>query len=128
MSQESITQLIQTYFKHLESLNPQGISEYFAEDASIYDPVGNPPSKPEDFQQFIFMLSQLFQELKITQEHLFLVGNQGAVKWTMNVVSKTKKTAQAEGISTFEINEAGKIQKICAYWDDKALMTQLKGG
>jgi len=32
----------------------------------------------------------------------------------------------AEGISVFETNENGKIKQVSSYWDDDAMMAQIK--
>ena len=44
----------------------------------------------------------------------------------MTVVSKNGKTATAEGISLFTINEAGKIQQVRSYWDETTMMAKLR--
>jgi len=72
-------------------------------------------------------LSSFFKSMEISKDSIFISANQAAVKWTMKVVAKNDKNASAEGISIFEINEAGKIQKVSAYWDDAALRSQLQG-
>ncbi|CCQ61331.1 Probable ketosteroid isomerase [Crocosphaera watsonii] len=43
----------------------------------------------------------------------------------MIVVSKNSKEANAEGITTFKLNEAGKITEVKAYWDENTLKSQL---
>ena len=53
--------------------------------------------------------------------------NGAAVKWTMQVITKNDRHATSEGISIFEINDVGKIQKVSSYWDEAAMMTKLKG-
>ena len=123
----NIETVINAYFENLSAMNPQGWLTNFAEDAVIYDPVGSPASfAHQDVDKFFGLLSNLFQELKVTQDHQFLVGNQAAAKWTMNVIGKNGKKAVAEGISIFEMNEAGKIKQLSSYWDESKLIAQLK--
>lgn len=70
-------------------MNPTGWVENFAEDAVSYDPVGHPPTKVhEGFREFIEQLQAAFEKLEPTTEHIFVAGNQAAVKWTMKVLAK----------------------------------------
>jgi hypothetical protein len=39
---------------------------------------------------------------------------------------KNGKQGIAEGISTFELDESGKIQQVSSYWDDAAMMRQIR--
>ena len=61
------------------------------------------------------------------QDSIFIVGQQAAVKWTMQVVAQNGRTATAEGISVFEFNDNGKIAKIQSYWDEALIKAQLIG-
>jgi len=127
MSKETIEQLVNKYFANMEAMNPQGWSEIFTEDGLIYDPVGNPPSKPqEDAERFFGFLSSIFDKLELAKDNLFIVGNSAAVKWTMRVVGKNGRNASTEGITVFEMNDSGKIKQVSSYWDESELMTQLK--
>lgn len=128
MSNAAIETVITGYFKNIAAMNPEGWIENFAEDAVSYDPVGEPPVKiHEDYQQFIGQLQAVFEKLAATTEHIFAAGNEVAVKWTMQGVSKTSKSVTFEGITIFEINSAGKIQTTRAYWNPANLVAQLRG-
>ena len=127
MSAEAIEKVVTAYFANMQEMNPEGWIENFAEDAVLYDPVGNPPNLARDtYQKFFGMLSSIFETLELSTDRIFVGGNQAAAKWTMRVVAKNGKPGIAEGISVFEMNESGKIQKVSSYWDDRALMAQLK--
>jgi steroid delta-isomerase len=128
MSKETIEALVANYFAHIASMNPEGWVQMFTEDAVSYDPVGHPPTKiHEGFQDFFGQLQGTFEQLQPKTEHIFVAGNEAAVKWTMQGVSKSGKPVSFEGITIFEINEAGKIQSTRAYWSPEALMAQLRG-
>lgn len=127
MSQETIASTLTAYFTNMAAMNPEGWVDTFAEDAVICDPVGNPPSKAhEDFQKFFGMLTAFFEKMELSQDKIIIVGNNAAVNWTMRVVAKSGRKAMTEGISTFEINDAGKIQKVSSYWNESEMMAQLK--
>lgn len=128
MSPELIQKLVTSYFSSLQMLDAAGWAENFTEDAVIYDPVGNPPSKArENAQAFFGLLSMAFKKLELSQDNVFIAGNGAAVKWTMRGLGKSGKQGITEGISVFEIHESGKIQQVSSYWDDAAMMAQIKG-
>ncbi len=116
MSTKPIEALVRTYFTKVAAMNPDGWLDDFAEDAVSYDPVGQPPTKVhEGFQEFFAQLQGMFKQLESTIEHIFVAGNEAAVKWTMQGLSKREKTVTFEGITVCEVNEAGKIQSTRAY-------------
>lgn len=124
---EAIETVIAAYFANIAAMNPEGWIENFAEDAVSYDPVGEPPTKiHEGFRQFIGQLQAVFEKLEPTTEHIFVAGNEAAVKWTMRGLSKSGKSVTFEGITIFEINEASKIQTTRAYWNPAQMVAQLR--
>lgn len=128
MSTEEIAALLTTYFDNMAAMQAEGWLGIFAEDAVIHDPVGDPPRLVhKESQQFFKMLSNFLAKMELSQDNIFFVENGAAVKWTMQVVSKKGLQATSEGISVFEINDIGKIQKVSSYWDEAAMMMKLKG-
>lgn len=124
MSIEEITALLTIYFDNMAAMNAAGWLEIFSEGAVIHDPVGTPPKKlvQKDSQQFFKILSNFFEKIELSKDNIFFVKNGAAVKWTMQVVAKRGSYATAEGISVFEINDIGKIQKVSSYWDEAAMI------
>ncbi len=128
MQKEQIAPLIHSYFEALQTFNAEAWVAHFAEDGILYDPVGNPPSHAHtDYQKFFGLLSKGFETLELAQDQVFIAGNGAAIKWTMKVLGRNGKSGMAEGISVFEFNEAGKIKQVSSYWDDAALMAQIRG-
>jgi steroid delta-isomerase len=128
MSKEAIEAVVANYFAAMAAMNPEGWVENFAEDAVSYDPVGDPPTKVRDgFREFFGLLQSVFERLESTAEHIFIAGNEAAVKWTMLGVSKSGKSVKFEGITVFEIDNDGKIQTTRAYWNPATMMAQIKG-
>ncbi|MGH8001019.1 MAG: nuclear transport factor 2 family protein [Brasilonema sp.] len=124
---KTIEAIITSYFANIAMMNPEGWVENFAEDAVSYDPVGHPPTKVhEGFREFIRQLQAAFEKLEPITEHIFVASNEAAVKWTMRGISKSGKSATFEGITIFEINDAGKIQTTRAYWNPVLLLMQLR--
>ena len=127
MSPEEIESIVNSYLVNISAMNPEGWVGNFAEDALSYDPVGEPPTLVhEGFQEFIGQLKAVFAKLEATKEHIFIAANEAAVKWTMRGVSKTEKNVTFEGITIFEINDAGKIQTTRAYWNPNTIIAQLR--
>ncbi|MCJ8279988.1 MAG: nuclear transport factor 2 family protein [Rivularia sp. ALOHA_DT_140] len=127
MSTEQIESIVDSYLENISAMNAEGWVENFAEDALSYDPVGEPPTLiHEGFQEFIGQLKAVFTNLEAIKEHIFIAGNEAALKWTMKGVSKTQKNVTFEGITIFEINDAGKIQTTRAYWNPKTIIAQLR--
>ncbi len=128
MTKETIETVVKSYFANMAAMNAQAWVENFTEDGVIYDPVGKPPSNVQsDYQKFFGLLSMIFAKLELTLDNIFIVDNGAAVKWKMQGVGKNGNQGVAEGISVFEINENGKIKQVCSYWDDAAMMAQIKG-
>jgi len=127
MSTAEIASLVNIYFDNMAAMNAQGWLDIFAEDAVIHDPVGDPPKiVHRDSEQLFKILSNFFKQIELSQNEIFFVKNGAAVKWTMQVVAKSDRHVTAEGISIFEINDVGKIQKVSSYWDEAAMMTKLR--
>ncbi len=127
MSPEAIKEVIATYYANMAAMNPQGWVENFAEDAVSHDPVGEPPAKVhEGFREFIGQLQAVFASLEAATEHIFITGDEAAVKWKIQGISKTNKTVIFEGITVFEFNDSGKIKTTRAYWDPAAMVAQLR--
>ncbi len=127
MSKEIIEKLVKSYFESMSAMNSQGWKEIFAQDAVIYDPVGNPPKNAgEDIDKIFSLISGFFDKLELSQDNIFIAENSAAVKWTMNVVAKNKRNATTQGISIFEINENGKIQQVSSYWNETEMMSKLR--
>ena len=119
---------ISQYYTSLSAMNREGWLEVLATNAVIYDPVGKPPLRAqEDSPKFFDLLCKFYKRFEIVQNHVFIVGQEAAVKWTMQVTAKNERQATAEGISVFEFNEQGKITLIQSYWDEASLKTQLTG-
>ncbi|HEY9672677.1 MAG TPA: nuclear transport factor 2 family protein [Waterburya sp.] len=128
VSTEEIAALLTIYFDNMAAMNAEGWLEIFSENALIHDPVGTHPRLVhKDSQQFFKILSNFFEKIELSKDNIFFVKNGAAVKWTMRVVAKSGRHATDEGISVFEINDIGKIQKVSSYWDEAALMMKLKG-
>ncbi len=126
MSPEIISKAVKTYFKALRAMDQQAWVNTFAADAISYDPVGAPPTKGhQKLGEFFQTITAAFKEVDLTEDQVFVAGNSAAVKWTGSGVSRAGRKVHFEGIDVFEVNEAGKIQSLRAYWNPAEMVAQL---
>jgi steroid delta-isomerase len=126
MSPEIIANAIKNYFAALRAMDERAWVRTFAEDAVTYDPVGAPPTHGhQKLAEFFQTITAAFKEVGLTEDEIFIAGNGAAVKWTGRGISQAGRKVKFEGIDVFEINEAGKIQTLHAYWNPAEMVAQL---
>jgi steroid delta-isomerase len=126
MSPEVVSKAVKAYFAALRAMDQQAWVNTFADDAISYDPVGAPPIVGhQKLGEFFQTIMAAFKEVGLTEDEVFIAGNGAAVKWTGRGISKQGKKVQFEGIDVFEVNEAGKIQTLHAYWNPAEMVAQL---
>ena len=126
MSPEIISKVIKAYFAALRAMDQRAWVNTFAEDAISHDPVGAPPILGhQKLGEFFETITAAFKEVGLTEDEVFIAGNGAAVKWTGRGKSKQGKDVRFEGIDVFEINEAGRIQTLHAYWNPAEMVAQL---
>lgn len=126
MSTELISKTVKDYFAAIREKNQNAWVNTFAEDAISYDPVGAPPIEGHQrLGEFFQSITAAFNEVGLTEDNVFIAGNQAAVKWTGTGVSKQGNKVRFEGIDVFSVNEAGKIQTLHGYWNPAEMVAQL---
>jgi steroid delta-isomerase len=126
MSPEVVSKAVKAYFAALRAMDQQAWVSTFAEDAIDYDPVGAPPIEGhQKLGEFFQTITAAFKEVGLTEDQVFIAGNGAAVKWTGRGISKQGKKVHFEGIDVIEVNEAGKIQTVHAYWNPAEMVAQL---
>ena len=63
------------------------------------------------------LLVSLFETVGLTEDHIFLVGDTAAVKWTGQGRGRNGKNVSFEGIDVIECNSEGEIVLGHAYWN-----------
>jgi steroid delta-isomerase len=126
MSPDVISKTIKKYFAALRAMDESAWVSTFAADAVSHDPVGTPAIEGhEKLAEFFQTITAAFKEVGLTEDDVFIAGDSAAVKWTGRGTSKAGKKVHFEGIDVFEINEAGKIQRLYAYWNPAEMVGQL---
>ncbi len=126
MSPEVVSKAVKAYFAALRAMDQQAWVNTFAEDAVSYDPVGAPPIEGhQKLGEFFQTITAAFKKVGLTEDNVFVAGNAAAVKWTGRGISKQGKKVHFEGIDVIEVNEAGRIQTLHAYWNPAEMVAQL---
>jgi steroid delta-isomerase len=126
MSPEIIARVVKEYFAATREMNQNAWVNTFAEDAISYDPVGGPEiAGHQQLGEFFKSITGAFREVGLTEDQVFVAGNQAAVKWIGKGVSKAGNKVHFEGIDIFTINAAGKIERLHAYWNPAEMVAQL---
>jgi steroid Delta-isomerase len=126
MAPEVVSNVVKAYFAALRAMDQKAWVDTFAADAITYDPVGAPPTKGhEKLAEFFQTITAAFKEVGLTETEVFIAGNGAAVKWTGRGISKQGCEVRFEGIDVFDVNEAGKIQTLHAYWNPAEMVGQL---
>jgi len=126
MSVDQISRTIRDYFAALRAMDQRAWVNTFAEDGVSHDPVGAPPiCGHQKLAEFFQSVTAAFKEVGLKEDDVFIVGNAAAVKWTGSGTSQRGNRVHFEGIDVFELNEAGKIQTLHAYWNPAEMMEQL---
>ena len=126
MSPEVVSKAVRQYFAAIRAMDQPAWVDTFAEDAVSYDPVGAPPIiGHQKLGEFFQTITAAFKEVGLTEDDVFVAGNGAAVRWSGRGISKRGRKVHFEGIDVFEVNEAGKIQSLHAYWNPEEMVAQL---
>lgn len=127
MTPETVSRTIRAYFAAIRAMDVEAWIATFAPDATDYDPVGAPPTVGHDaLRQFFTAIIATFKKVSITEDQIFIAGNGAAVKWTGEGTGKNGRKVRFEGIDVFDLNEAGLIQNMRAYWNPGEVIMQLQ--
>ncbi|HSS21479.1 MAG TPA: nuclear transport factor 2 family protein [Pyrinomonadaceae bacterium] len=126
MSPEIISKVVKDYFAAIRAMDQKAWVNTFAEDAISHDPVGAlPVVGHEKLAEFFTSICGAFKKVGLTENDVFVAGNGAAVKWSGRGTSQAGRDVRFEGIDVFEVNEAGKIQTLHAYWNPAEMVAQL---
>ena len=126
MSPEVVSKAVKAYFEAIRAMDQQAWVNTFAEDGISYDPVGALPTEGhQKLGEFFQTITGAFKQVGLTEDQVFIAENGAAVKWTGEGISTQGRRVHFEGIDVFEVNEAGKIQALRAYWNPAEMVAQL---
>jgi steroid delta-isomerase len=128
MTPETMQALVTRYFAATRAMDLHTWLACFADDAVSNDPYGAPPIRgKEGLTKFFRSVAESFREIGFTEDFVIITQNRAAVKFTARGTGTNGRSATAEGIDVFEVNDQGLIQTMWGYWDPAALIAQLQG-
>src|SRR6266550_433547 len=126
ISPDKISRAVRAYFLAIRAMDAVAFANTFAEDGTTFDPVGTPGViGREAIREFLESICKNFKSVGLTEDSVFVAGNGAAVKWTGTGKSNSGREVRFEGIDVIEVNEAGKIQTVHAYWNPAEMIAQL---
>lgn len=127
MSAQQLPQAVQDYFAAIKAGDAVAFAASFAEDAVQEDPVGTPLNTGHAaIRAFFEGITAAFNAVELVPDEIFINGPSLAIKWTGHGTAKNNKQATFAGIDVIDLNNAGKIQHLRAFWDPGALMAQIQ--
>ncbi|MBF6590630.1 MAG: nuclear transport factor 2 family protein [Ktedonobacterales bacterium] len=127
ISPEIIRQTVAAYFATIRAMDADAFVATFATDGVSHDPVGAPPHEGHAaIRQFFEGIAGLFDVCGLTEDQVFVAGNGAAVKWTGHGRGKNGVEVTFEGVDVIELNDAGKIQVVHAYWDPAPVLSKVR--
>ena len=128
MDKHKMLRTVETYLECFNSANPKGITELFAENATLQDPYGAPSKTGKDAILSYYQGAAKKGTQLVQKSPTVVAGNRIAFAMTVVVegMSQDKNVTDAElptgnieidVIDMFEFNEAGQIVEMIAYWD-----------
>ena len=123
---DRISRIVRNYFLSVRAMDAEAFANCFAEDGATHDPVGTPAiTGRAGLREFFESICKNFKSVGLTEDAVFVAGNGAAVKWTGTGKSNSGREVRFEGIDLIEVNEAGKIQNLYAYWNPAEMIAQL---
>lgn len=128
MDKTTVEHCVAGYFAAIRAMDEQAWLACFAADALAHDPAHAPPHVGQAaLRQYFLDVSGAFERVALVEEHVFVCGQQAAVKWRGEGTGRNGRSVRFEGIDVFEFNPAGKIQQLWGYWDPAAMFAELNG-
>jgi steroid delta-isomerase len=117
------------YFKALNERNADALTRCFAARWVAHNPFGNPPYRNRGAAHTMLAdLTAPWETLQVIPKSAYRSGNRVAIMWMAEGSAPGGHHAEFEGVTVFQLNEAGKITRLEGYWDSRATMKQLGDG
>lgn len=122
----TVESTIRAYFAAIRAMDREAWVATFAADAVTFDPADAPPTRGHaELRAFFDRITGLVKTIGLHEDHVFVNGNEVAVKWTGRGVGPRGNDYSFEGVDVFEVDARGKIARVRAYWNPEKLLAQL---
>jgi steroid Delta-isomerase len=127
MPPTTVKDTVARYFAALRAMDGEAWVATFAPNAISHDPVGQPPLQGHaELRRFVQGVMGLCTTFGLTEESVFLAGNEAAVKWNGHAVGKNGREVTFAGVEVIAVNEMGAIQSVRAYWNPAPVLAELQ--
>jgi uncharacterized protein (TIGR02246 family) len=127
-SKEAIQSAVAAYCAATAAMDANAVADAFAPDGVSIDPVGAPPHEGrEAIRQFMQGMLTDTERITVTPDQIFIAGDSAAFKWTVQLTTKRGRSVTFDGIDVVQVNAAGEIQTLHAYWDPAPVLAALQG-
>ena len=128
LTPEQTEAVIEDAFGKLAAFDTQGVMSYFADDATLEDPVGTPAVRgKEAITAYVDAFSSHFSQMKIYSIDIKVRGQEAAVTWRFRFKTKTGNVFFLDGVGIFKFNGEGKIESEREFFDLEYFIAQLQG-
>jgi steroid delta-isomerase len=128
LTPEQTEAVIEDAFTKLAAFDTQGVMSYFADDATLEDPVGTPAIQGKAaITAYVDTFSANFSQMKLYSIDIKVRGREAAVTWRFRFKTRTGNVFFLDGIGVFKFNEEGKIQSEREFFDLEYFLAQLQG-
>lgn len=121
---EQVRQVLQDYIRAWTTKDKALLLSLFAEDGVLEDPVGTPPFRGHAGigKFWDFALSDTKRQVTPRLEEIRACGDQGILRFTMEVrLPEERKALDLSIIEHAQIDEAGKLVHLRAFWDETSV-------
>ena len=116
-SPEQVRAAVDAYVAAYGANDRDAFLDVFADDGVIIDPVGTPAHEGRDARgAFWDTVHQLTEKITFDVKDVVVCGNEAAMVFRIHAGSDDAQI-QIDAVDVFEVDDAGKVTRMKAYWD-----------
>jgi len=121
-----LDELIDSYYAAIETQRLADWLSTLSEKVVVHEPAGSLPAEGHAGAGEAWkVLTAPFKTLTFERVKSFFSGSGIAVLWHCRALGVNGKSALADGITVFEVDDEGLIETVVSYWDPAALLIAL---
>ena len=121
-----VQRAVEGYFEKLEAMELDQWAAMF--EVSVTASPASTDQGPAGFpvlRSFFLKLAESCEGFDFSRDDVFVVGDSAAIKWTAKVRGKNGRGLTFEGVDIIEVNAAGRITSIRAYWHQEPILAEI---
>ena len=112
-----------SYLDACRSLDTDRIVAAFSPDAVVEDPTGPGIRGHAGVRRYFTEIYDELAKLDLDAGDVFFYGDRAACAWFGQATTKDGDVRHYKGIDVFELDDAGRITRMTAFWDPAELLT-----